>query len=81
MNQELVAKAKSKITSIPVLVNMVSLRVKQLNTGMRPLVMPKSPDEDKMDIALREIAEGLLTYENDTAAVAKDEEAHSKWSV
>ena len=42
---------------------MISKRVKQLNTGMRPLVMPLSPDEDKLDIALREIAEGKLTYE------------------
>ena len=57
MNQELVTKAKAQIPSIPVLVNMVSLRVKELNEGKRPYVMPKSPEEDKLDIALREIAE------------------------
>jgi len=80
MNQELVAQAKAQIPSTPVLVNMVSQRVKQLNTGMRPYVMPLSPDEDKLDIALREIAQGKLTYENDAEAVAQDEEAHTKWS-
>mgnify|MGYP003300011397 FL=1 len=63
MNHELVSQAKQRVPSVPILVNMISKRVKQLNTGMRPLVMPLSPDEDKLDIALREIAEGKLTYE------------------
>ncbi|MBR0056158.1 MAG: DNA-directed RNA polymerase subunit omega [Kiritimatiellae bacterium] len=80
MNQELVTQAKARITSNPVLVNMVSQRVKELNSGKRPYVMPLSPDEDKIDNALREIAEGKLTYENDNEAVERDEEAHSKWS-
>lgn len=80
MNQEMVAKAKARIPSTPVLVNVVSQRVKQLNTGMRPYVMPLTPDEDKLDIALREIGEGKLTYENDAEAVVRDEEAHTKWS-
>ena len=80
MNQELVAKAKAKIQSTPILVNMVSQRVKQLNTGSRPYVMPLSPDEDKEDIALREIAEGKLTYEEDNEAIERDEEAHAKWN-
>lgn len=80
MDQELVKKAKLRVPSIPILVNMVSKRVKQLNTGMRPLVMPLSPDEDKLDIALREIAEGKLIAENDFEAVERDEAAHAKWS-
>ncbi len=80
MNQELIALAKQRVPSIPILVNMVSKRVKQLNTGMRPYVMPLSPEEEKVDIALREIAEGKIIAENDFDAVAKDEEAHSKWS-
>ena len=50
MNQEMVAKAKARIPSTPVLVNMVSQRVKQLNTGMRPYVMPLTPDEDKLEV-------------------------------
>ena len=81
MNQELVLKAKARIGSIPILVNMVSKRVKQLNTGMRPYVMPLSPDEDKLDIALREIAEGKLIAENDFDAVTEDEAAHARWSI
>lgn len=80
MNSELVNSAKKRVPSIPILVNMVSKRVKQLNTGMRPYVMPLSPDEEKIDIALREIAEGKLIAQNDFDAVAKDEEAHTKWT-
>lgn len=80
MNQELVSQAKARIPSVPILVNMVSKRVKELNSGMRPYVMPLSPDEDKLDIALREIAEGKLIAENDFDAVERDEMAHSKWS-
>ncbi len=81
MNPELAIQAKQRIGSIPILVNMVSKRVKQLNTGMRPYVMPLSDDEEKIDIALREIAEGKLVAESDFAAVAKDEAAHARWSV
>lgn len=80
MNSELVSQAKARIQSTPILVNMVSQRVKQLNAGQRPYVMPLSPEEDKMDIALREIAEGKLTYSHDTAAIEKDEESHAKWN-
>lgn len=80
MNQELVAKAKAQIPKIPILVNMVSLRVKELNAGKRPYVMPLSPDEDKEDIALREIAEGKLSFEEDNEAIVHDEEAHTKWT-
>lgn len=54
--------------SIPVLVNMISKRVRQLNTGFRPYVRPQSPNEDKLDIALREIAEGKLIAEIDFSA-------------
>ncbi len=57
MNIELLTKAKERVPSIPVLINMVSKRVRQLNGGFRPYVKPESPDEEKVDIALREIAE------------------------
>ncbi len=81
MNPEFVMQAKQRIGTIPILVNMVSKRVKQLNTGMRPYVMPLSPNEEKIDIALREIAEGKLIAESDFDAVAKDEAAHARWSI
>lgn len=79
MNHELVAQAKLRIPSVPILVNMISKRVKQLNTGMRPLVMPLTPDEDKLDIALREIAEGKLTYELQDSG-AESDDSDSAWT-
>lgn len=79
MNVELIEKARVRIPSVPVLVNLVSRRVRQLNRGERPYVKPLSLDEDKGNIALREIAEGLLVAEVDFAAIAKAEEAHNGW--
>lgn len=63
MNAELIDKAKQKVASLPLLINMVSRRVRQLNAGMRPYLKPLTPNEEKVDIALREIAEGKLTSE------------------
>ena len=80
MNQELLESARLRIPSAPVLVNMVSKRVKQLNAGMRPYVRPLSPDEDKLDIALREIAEGKLIAEVDFDAVAKQATNLTRWT-
>lgn len=71
MNVELLEKAKAKQPSIPVLVNMVSLRVKQLTQDFRPLVMPLSADEDILDIVLREIAEGKLISQVDFDAIER----------
>ena len=73
-------RSRVRISSVPVLVNLVSKRVRQLNMGERPYVKPLSMDEDKADIALREIAEGLLISEVDFGAIARAELAHSRWS-
>jgi DNA-directed RNA polymerase subunit omega len=62
LNIELIEAAKQRVPSVPVLVNMVSKRVRQLNSGDRPYVKPKV-GEEKSDIALREIAEGKIGYE------------------
>ncbi len=62
MNIDLINAAKARIQSVPVLVNMVSQRVRQLNNGERPLVKP-TVGEEKVDVALREIIEGKLYYE------------------
>ena len=67
LNIQLIAAAKERISSVPVLVNMVSKRVRQLNAGHRPLVKPKV-GEERTDIALREIAEGKLIAEIDFSA-------------
>ncbi|MDA3926810.1 MAG: DNA-directed RNA polymerase subunit omega [Kiritimatiellae bacterium] len=80
MNIELIEKAKARVPSIPVLVNIVSKRVNQLNRGDRPYVKPLSLDEEKCDLALREIAEGLLISEIDFDAIARAEHAHTRWS-
>ncbi|MBQ6923757.1 MAG: DNA-directed RNA polymerase subunit omega [Kiritimatiellae bacterium] len=80
MNLELLESARVRVPSVPILVNMASKRVKQLNAGMRPYVKPLSMEEDKLDIALREIAEGKLVAEVDFDAVKEEEDNQSKWS-
>lgn len=72
MNQELLDQAKARVPCVPVLINMVSKRVKQLISGFRPYVKPLSPNEEKVDIALREIAEGKLIAEMDFSTAGKD---------
>jgi len=63
VNAELIEKAKQKVASVPLLINMVSRRVRQLNAGMRPYLKPLAPNEERVDIALREIIDGKLTAE------------------
>ncbi len=73
LNTQLLESAKARIGSVPVLINMVSKRVKQLNAGFRPYVKPSGPNEDKLDIALREISEGKIIAEMEfSEAVEKD---------
>ena len=64
MNLDILEQAKRRVPSAPVLVNMVSKRVRQLIAGQRPMLKPDSLDE-KEDIALREIAAGMLVAEID----------------
>ena len=75
MNIELLEQAKARVPSVPVLVNMVSMRFRQLNEGMRPLVKP-FPEEDRLDLVLREIAEGKLQSEYDFDAFARDKKGN-----
>ena len=70
MNSELLNAAKARVPSIPVLINMISKRVAQLNSGMRPYVRPAFAGEERLDIALREIGEGKLIAEIDFEAAA-----------
>jgi len=80
MNTELLKKAHERVPSIPVLVNLISKRMRDLINGQKPLVKPESADEDKCDIALREVAEGKLISEIDFDAIARAEDAKTKWS-
>lgn len=79
MNPELLKKAHERIPSIPVLVNLISKRERELIAGEKPLVKPLSSDEDKVDTALREVAEGRLISEVDLDSMQKAEEAKTKW--
>ncbi len=62
MMSHLVEEASKKITSVPLLVNVVSKRVRQLSAGHRPMIDP-SPRMGFADIALQEIIDGKLSYE------------------
>lgn len=57
-NTELYAKAVKKITDKYLLANIVSIRTRQLINGADPLVDPE--DMEPMDIALKEISEGMI---------------------
>ena len=63
MNTKYLDGAKDRIPNIPLLINVVARRVRQLNCGQRPLLKPDTPQTPNLDIALREIAEGKLTAE------------------
>lgn len=79
MDTELLKQAHERIQSVPVLVNLISKRVKQLINGDKPLVRPLSSDEDKVDTALREVALGKLISEIDFDAIARAEDAKTRW--
>lgn len=63
MKQQMVQDALAKVENPQILINMVSKRVRQLGQGFRPLV-PVSPKMTFMDVALKEIADGKLTYKS-----------------
>ena len=79
MNTEYLKQAHERVPSIPVLVNLVSKRTRELIQGKKPLVRPLTFDEDKVDTALREVAGGLLISESDYDAIARAEEAKTRW--
>ena len=70
MNVEFLEKAKARVSSAPVLVNMISLRFRELSNGQRPMLKP-FPGEDRLDLILREIADGKLQSQYDFDALAK----------
>jgi DNA-directed RNA polymerase subunit K/omega len=80
MDAKLLKAAHEKVRSVPVLVNLISKRERELINGAKPLIKPQSLDEDKCDIALREVAEGKLIAEIDFDAIARAEDAKTKWN-
>ncbi len=59
MNSELVDLAAEIVRDPQILINMVSQRVKQLNSGRAPFI-PTLPTMGAADIALTEIIEGKI---------------------
>ena len=80
MDSKLLKAAHEKIPSVPVLVNLISKRERELINGAKPLIKPESLDVDKCDIALQEVVEGKLVAEIDFDAIAKAEDAKTKWN-
>ena len=74
-------RAAALLCAAALLVNLISKRERELINGAKPLVRPTSLDEDKCDIALREVAEGKLIAEIDFDSIAKAEEAKTKWNA
>ena len=62
MNPDLVRKAIEKVGNPNVLTNLVSRRVRQLNSGNRPLLIA-SPTLGAADIALTEIVEDKMKWD------------------
>ena len=62
MTSSLVEEAAKKITSVPLLVNVVSKRVRQLSAGHKPMI-DVITRMGLADIALSEIIAGKLGYE------------------
>lgn len=75
MNMKYLDLAKGKVPNIPLLINMVSRRVRLLNRGERPLVKPDNAQMSPMNIALKEIAEGKLSAEISFTPVRKAPES------
>lgn len=69
MNAELCRKALEKVGNPNILVNLVSRRVRQLNSGAGGLSRPLVADAHQLsasDIALREIVEDKIGWEMPT---------------
>lgn len=75
MNIDTLVRAREKISNVPLLVNIISRRVRQLNAGQRPMVKPVH-GQSSVDTALQEVAAGLLTgnsiQEEDRRKVIED---------
>ena len=69
MKSELVYKAAEIIDDPQMLINLVSKRVRQLNSGRSPLI-PTVPSMGAADIALTEIIEGKIKIAEDPAELA-----------
>ena len=72
MNMDYLTIAEEKIINTQVLVNLISYRTRQLNSGARPMVKKDHAEMDNHDIVLKEIAEGFLTAETNIKDTIED---------
>lgn len=72
MNMEYLKIAEEKVSNTQVLVNLISYRTRQLNSGARPMVKKDHAEMDNHDLVLKEIAEGFLTAEMNNEIVASE---------
>src|SRR6187401_2054610 len=74
MKSDLIEKASKVIPHPPLLINLVSKRVRQLNQGLSPLINPATYGMrlGQGDIALLEIIEGKITAEDEAPAEAAE---------
>lgn len=73
MRSDLVEKASAVVSDPPILINMVSRRVRQLNNG-RPALVRRMDRMGQADIALQEIIEGKIVLAADGSLVEKADE-------
>ena len=62
MNDKYLERARKKINDPKLLSIIASKRARQLARGARPML--KTPDREYLDIAMLEIAEGLVDIDN-----------------
>ncbi len=77
MHNVYLAQALKLVKNPNILVNMVSQRVRQLGQGHKPLVLVET-SMSFMSVALKEIAEGKLSYEVGAADLLLDGKAEAK---
>ena len=70
-DMELFQKATVKIPERYLLVNMVTIRTKQITNGADPLVDPE--DLKPVDIALKEISEGMIIPHKEDILLSGDD--------
>jgi DNA-directed RNA polymerase subunit omega len=72
MNNNYLSQALKTVRNPNILVNMISQRVRQLGQGHKALVVADSK-MSFMDVALKEIADGKITFEAEDPSVFEPE--------
>ena len=68
MNEKYLQMALEKIPDRNTLITLASKRCRQLSNNARPLVKLDSEYENLLDIALKEIGEGAITFKHENDA-------------